>query len=1295
MLMRIKNTVIAILFSFHFCIGFAQNKSFVTINWKPDISEPSTNLQLIEKPYFEKAFYPTPSSYPYYVISEIVTGKVEKANILIENKNTSTVNKVYSQLQTTESKPIKMDLKYIGKNTLIQFYIPTFEKDASNKKKLLSFEYSFSYKRSLNKDAALKTNFRSGTNSVMNSGDWYKVGVTSTGIQKLSYSFFTENGIVISSIDPRNLRIFGYSEGMLSESVNSNTPPTLPELPIYFEGEEDGSFDTNDYLLFYAKAANVWEWNNNSKTFSHEKHLYTDTVFYWINIGTETGKRILPEAEPTNPLTHTFTSYENHQFYEMDNTNLIKSGRVWYGDYFDIVSGLTKTFPFTHTNKVSNENIHFKAQFAVRSTISSGNTITVKNSGNTIHQTTNIGNVSSQYTANYVVEKTILDSFNITGINSNLEFTYNQPGSGSVAWLDYIEVKTEAHLNLSNSPLQFSQPKSVGSGNISQFEISNTTINTKIWDITSPYDVIEITSSYNDSKTTFNTPTDSIKSFIAFNSSGFKSPFYIGKVSNQNLQSLTDIEYIIITANEFKSQAEELAEFHMQNSNITAEVVTLQEVYNEFSNGNADITAIRNFIKYLYTNASSDESRIKYLLLFGDGNYDPKNRISNETYFIPSYQSANSISPTATYISDDYFGMLDDENGISSSSSTVDIGIGRFPARNTTDASGFVNKVKHYVNSVKMIGYDGLDGNDLKSTFSDWKNKVLFIADDGSTADNYTSAHLTQTETIVNSVLDQDSTFNIKKVYLDAYNKTSTAGGSRYPDVNREIRESMDKGVFFASYIGHGGEGGWADEKILDVNDINSWTNIDALPVFLTATCEFSRYDDPERVSGGEYVLLNPNGGSIAMITTTRLVYGGISNNIGFSINFFESVLDELNGKTPTLGDAIRLAKILSPIGTNYNNRKFALLGDPAVKISYPKYSVITTKINDIEISNNPDTLKALSKIKIAGQIHLNNQKTNLNGYVYPVVYDKIETLTTLDNNNTGNFNDFKSRKSILYKGIASVTNGEFSFEFIVPKDINYTYGYGRISYYFANDSTDGSGYTEEIIVGGSSDEATNDEIGPVIELYMNDSNFIFGGLTDENPSIYALISDDNGINTSGTSLGHDISAVLDEDYTNPILLNDYYVAALNKYKNGKIIYPLSELADGNHTLSLKVWDVNNNSGKAYTEFVVANNAKLAINHVYNYPNPFTTKTNFLFEHNKMNENLDVLLRIYTVSGKLIKTIETNIISLGNNQSTPMEWDGLDDYGDKIGRGVYVYQLEVKTTNGETARKLEKLVILR
>ena len=1287
-----KKLLFSIILLFLIVRGVAQEKGVVQITWKTDLIELNEDLERMERPYFNKAVYTSPSSVPYYMISKKVYGKVNSADIQINHKTFQKTQKKYAFKGEIK---VETTIKKIDHYSLIQFLIPAIEIDESGvAKKLVSFDYSCSFIKADIPPAQNRT-FRSGENAEMSSGDWYKIGVTSTGIQKLTSSFFSQNGINIENIDPKKIRVFGYSEGMLNESVHSSTPSTLPELPLYISGEDDGEFNSEDYILFFATQADNWEWNSTAGYFYHHKHLYTDTTYYFVNIGTTDGKRITQKAQITDPHTHFFNTYENHQFYEVDNTNLIQSGRDWYGDYFDLISGLEKSYPFTFTNKVNTAKIHFKSKIAVRSTQTSGNNFNFKNNDVIVHQKKNINAVSSNYTSNYVTMITEEDSFEHSSANVSFKLEYNYPISGATAWLDYLEMKTECELKLNETPLYFSQPKSVGTGNISQFELQNTSASTKVWDVTNPYATHEVTVDFNNTKTTFKTLTDSITRFIAFNESGFKTPFYVNKIANQNLLALTDIDYILITAPSFRSAAEKLANFHNSFSNLTTAIVTPQEIYNEFSNGHPDIAGIRNFLKYLYNNASSSESRLKYVLLFGDGNYDPKNRISESDYFIPSFQSSNSYSPTVSFVSDDFFGMLDDSYSIYSANSTVDIGIGRLPTKTLEEAQGMVDKIIHYANATSKVAYDGLSGNDIKSTFNPWKNNVLFIADDGSLADNYTTSHLTQTEDIIDALLDEDSSFNVNKVYLDAYNKVSTAGGGRYPDVNREIRESMEEGAFFASYIGHGGEGGWADEKILDIDDINSWNNKNALPVFITATCEFSRFDNPERTSGGEYVILNPNGGAIAMVTTTRLVYGGISNNIGFSINFIEAALNELNGEMPTLGDAIRLTKVNSALGTNFNNRKFALLGDPALKMAYPKYNVVTTKINGKVFSNNTDTLKALSKVSIEGEIHLNDQLHSVNGFVYPIVYDKSQTLSTLDNNSIGKTIDFEKRNSIIYKGTASVTNGKFSFEFIVPKDINYSYGEGRISYYFANDTIDGSGYTEQIVVGGSSDSAQLDQQDPTVELFMNDTNFNFGGITDENPLILALIQDENGINTSGTSLGHDITAVLDEEYENPIILNDYYSAALNNYKEGKIIYPLNELSDGTHSLSLKVWDVNNNSGNAYTEFIVANDAKLAIDHVYNYPNPFTTETSFLFEHNKMNETLEVLIKIFTVSGKVIKTIQTEVLTNGNMNSLPIKWDGLDDFGEKIGRGVYVYQLEVRSPNGDSDRKTEKLVVLR
>lgn len=1281
-----------ILFIFAFYCGIAQENQSVNIDWKADFSELNEELQKVYRPYFTKAFYTSPSSVPYYKVSKKVFGEVSSASIKVENKRTAKVENKYlfeglDKVVTT--------IKRVDNYSLIQFLIPTIARNEFGEtNKLLSFDYSISYSKSVS-SSLQKRSFRSGTNSQMAIGDWYKIGVTSTGIQKLTASFFSQNGISLSGVNPNNIRVFGYSEGMLNESINSFTPSTLPELPIYIEGENDGEFNNSDFILFFASQADNWEWNADEKYFFHQKHLYSDTTYYFINVGTTGGKRISNKTQTISSENRSFSTFENHQFYEVDNYNLIKTGRDWFGDYFDIAAGLKKNYAFSFPNKIDAAKVKFKSRIAVRSTQSSGNDFSYSNNGSLVHQRKGAAAVSSNYTSNYVTLVVDEDSFDNVGNNVAFEIEYGYPTSGSTAWLDYVEMKTECALDLSSGPLYFSQPKSVGEGNISKFEIKNTFENTRVWDVTNPYLAYELNTEFENSKTSFKIGTDSITRFVAFTNSGFKSPIYTGKINNQNLMALTDIDYVLITAPEFKSQAQSLASFHNSFSKLTTTVVTPQEIYNEFSNGHPDISGIRNFLKYLYDNASSNTTRLKYVLLFGDGNYDPKSRISKETYFIPSFQSSNSYSPTASFVSDDYFGMFDDALGIYNANSTVDIGIGRLPAKSSEEAQGIVDKIIHYANSVKKTAYDGLIGSDIKSTFNAWKNDVVFVADDGSLADNYTTSHLTQTETIVNALLSEDSSYNINKVYLDAYNKLSTSGGSRYPDVNREIRESMENGAFFASYIGHGGEGGWADERILEISDINAWTNINALPVFITATCEFSRYDDPERTSGGEYVILNPKGGAIAMITTTRLVYGGISNNIGFSINFLEAALNKYNDEMPTLGDAMRLTKVNSSLGTNYNNRKFALLGDPALKMAYPKYEVVTTKINGKEFSPASDTLKALSKIKIEGEIQYQGQSSDLNGFIYPTVYDKLRTVSTLDNNSIDKTVDFQSRSNIIYKGTSSVTNGKFSFEFIVPKDINYSFGFGRISYYFANDTVDGNGYTEEIVVGGSSDSAKLDTMDPIVELFMNDTNFNFGGVTNESPSIIAYVSDENGINTSGTSLGHDVSAILDEEFENPIILNDYYTAELNNYKKGKIIYPLNELNDGNHSLTLKVWDVNNNSGNAYTEFIVANDAKLAIEYVYNYPNPFTTETSFLFEHNKMNETLDVFIKIFTVSGKIIKTIETEITNTGNTKNTPIKWDGFDDYGDKIGRGVYVYRLEVRSPDGDMDQKIEKLVVLR
>lgn len=1292
-----KNLLLFISFLILATSTWAQNQGSITFQWKKNLQDLDQTSNKVDLPFFDGIFYENVNSIPCKVITSTFSSEVLKAKIILKSEVfeslTEKDQEFINRLKISINPKIRKTQSKSSNEHILNYHIPVFVFDpfSLSWKKRKSFQYKIEYVLSQKNSSQ---NFRSGSTSPMNEGKWYKIGVTSTGIQKLNKSFFSNNNINISGVNPKNIRVFGYPEGMLPENIGNSIPNSLTEIASFFEGESDNEFNDNDYLLFFAKAANGWEFNSTNKTYKHEKHLYSDTAYYLINTGSIPALRIATSPIITAPANISSSSYDFHAFHEEDLTNLIKTGKDWFGEYFD--NKLKQNFQFSIPERSTGEKVHFETSMAIRSTLAPNNNVYFRANGINVHNRLNISNVNTSYTSNYAVIINDADSFDLSNNTLDFQIEYEQPVNGAVAWLDFIEIKAKCKLNFNNTSFIFSDVSTIGAGNITEFSLSNTTSSTQIWDITNPYSPLEINKLFSSNISSFKSNTDSLKTFIAFNSNITKTPFYSTSVNNQNLTGLTDIDYIILTPKEFVSQSNKLANFHQQHSGLTTAVVELNQVYNEFSGGTPDIAAIRNFCKYLYDNASSTSTQLKYLLLMGDGSYDPKYRKFNNVDFIPTFQSNSSISPTASFTSDDYFGMLDDANGIYSAGSAVDIGIGRFPARNSSDATGFVNKVIHYANCQTTQIVSPSSNIQTKKTYNDWKNKMLFVADDGSNSDGYTSAHLSQTEMIINSLLDEDSTFNVNKVYLDAYVKESTAGGGRYPDVNREIKEAMSEGAFFVSYIGHGGEVGWADERVLTIENINAWNNIDGLPLFLTATCEFSRFDDPERTAAGELVILNPNGGAIAMLTTTRLVYGGLSNNIGFSINFFEKALNEYNGEMPRLGDVVRLTKGVSPLGSNYNNRKFALLGDPALKLAYPKYSVETTKINDVSILSNPDTLNALNKVKIEGRIlDKNNNPVIMDGFIYPTVFDKLNNLTTLDNNNSGPTQNFQNRTSILYKGVASVKNGEFSFEFMVPKDINYSYGKGRISYYFANDTIDGKGYNEKITVGGSSTNPTNDNEGPEVQLYMNDTNFIFGGTTTSSPLLYAIVKDQSGINTTGTSLGHDITAVLDEDYSNSIIMNDYYSSNLDDFTQGTISYPYSDLSNGKHTLRLKLWDVNNNSTEAYTEFIVANSSSVALNNVLNYPNPFTTSTNFYFEHNQPNETLDVLIKILTISGKQIKAISTTINTNGNLKTSPINWDGKDEFGGQIGRGVYLYQIEVRTPDGKTATKLEKLVILK
>lgn len=1155
------------------------------------------------------------------------------------------------------------------KQAFSHIYIVPIRKNESTGKyeRLTAFDIQVN---AIEEAKSTRTNTKSfSNNSVLTNGTWYKIGVSKTGIYRIDYNFLASIGIQPESINPRNIRIYGNGGKMLPERNSEFTFDDLIENAIFVQGESDGKFDTQDFILFYGQEPHSWKLNNSNGLFEHQLHLYSDTSYYFLNIDLGIGKRISTISSSNLPPTHTITSFNDYAFSEKENTNLIKSGRTWFGETFDALTNYN--FGFNFPNLDVNSTTHIKTQVAARHDNSTQFNITAH--GNSQSVLVN-GVPTSCYYCSYASINNGILSFNTPPGNAiNVNIQYTKTGS-AVGWLDFIEVNCMRQLIMAGDQMSFRHTASVGTGNIAEYILGNYSSDMQVWDVSDPFNIIRINGNINGPNFTFRANSSTLKEFIAFKNQNYLTPpLRIGRINNQNIHSLNFADFLIVTHPQFIQQANEIADFH-RNDGLSVHVVNVEEIYNEFSGGSRDISAIRNFVRMFYERATTVAEMPKYLLLFGDGSYNNRTTSGNNTNFIPTYQSPNSLEPTASYVSDDFFGLLDPNEGgwLSPGIELIDIGIGRFPVKNRNEAQAVVNKIKNY---------------NTTTTMRNWRNIIAFVGDDEDG-----SLHTLDAEKLATLVDTTYKNYNIEKIYFDATRQESTPGGQRYPEINEAIKRRVEQGSLIINYTGHGGETGWAHERVLTVQEIDSWRNKN-MPLFFTATCEFSRFDDPNRTSAGELVLLNTEGGGVGLFTTVRLVYS--FPNYVLNKCFYENVFEEFNGDMPRMGDVFRLTK--NAAGGDLNHRNFTFLGDPALRLAYPKERVTTTHVNNNPVITITDTLKALSKVTVRGFVsNKTGQKiSDFNGIIYPTVYDKKLNLETLENDGPTRSPkvNFKVWRNIIYRGKASVKNGDFTFSFVVPKDIAYNYDFGRISYYAENQEYDAHGYFEKFMVGGFDENAPVDNAGPIIKLYMNDEKFVFGGTTNENPRLLAYIEDENGINTTGSGIGHDITTVKNNETAKTIILNDYYEADLDSYQGGKVKYPFFNLEEGRYSLKFKAWDVYNNPGDAYTEFVVAKSAKLALNHVFNYPNPFTTNTQFMFEHNQPGTRLDIQIQIFTVSGKLVKTIET-FSNKDGFRIDGINWDGKDEYGDKIGRGVYIYRVKVKSQEGAIAEKFEKLVIL-
>lgn len=1109
-----------------------------------------------------------------------------------------------------------------------------------------------------NADVAQSLSVKSGytwkTGSVLKSGKWIKIKTKDKGFYKITYDQIKQWGFA----NPDQVSMYG-NGGYMFPVFNKDTRfDDLDPYPV-LKGKDSAGKD----CLFFYSTGNI-RVNEDSKTgvLSHKQNYYaTETYFFLSDQGSV--KTIVKSAEITETAGRTVDAFTNYAFYEKEARNLIASGSQWFGEEFN--AGQLQTFNLTLDNPDLTKPVQFWVAAAARSSASSSMNVNVN--GKSLADISFPALDVTDPTGYFANEQITAISGLVSSNALQIKLGYSASNNSSNAWLDYISVNYQSSLKMIGDVYSFRGKGASGTITTSEFVLNGVSAATRIVDVTDINNAVEMPATYSSGQLRFKSKSAETREYVALNLTGsIPVPEFVETIDNQNLHGDDLAEMIIVANKKLLTSANELAEFHRTNDGMSVKVLTPDVIYNEFSGGLPDPTGLRNYFRMCYNKGQqTGANTLKYVLLMGDGSYDNRNILLKNHNLLPTYQSENSLSPTESFVTDDFYGFLDENEG--DSQGILDLGIGRISAGSAEEAGYVVNKIKHYYQQESL-------GN--------WRNVVTFIADD----EDY-NTHMNQAETLASLVNKTYPGFFTDKIYLDAFKQVSTSGGEKYPDVSAAITNRVKQGTLVMNYTGHANEKYLADENVLDISAINSWSNYSRLPIFVTATCEFSRFDADD-TSAGEYILFNPNGGGVGLFSTTRLVYSGA--NFVLNNEFFKYIFaKDSQGKNLRLGDVMRKAK--ADANTGINQLNFSLLADPAMRLANPEYQVKTTSIDGKDATTQTDTISTLSVVTVKGYIadHNGAKLTTFNGEIIPVVYDKAQQVETLGNGGLTPMS-YNVQNNVIYKGLASVKNGEFEFSFFVPKDISYKLGKGKILYYAYNETEDAQGYFDQFYIGGSSNTSISDSKGPTVEPFLNSESFKDGDQVSASSVLIANITDETGINTSGTGIGHDITAVLDDDYSNIMVLNDYFQADKDKYTSGKIVFPLTNLAEGEHVIRLKVWDVLNNSTEVEVRFVVKDDFR--IENVSCYPNPMWGQTKFIFTHNQPDESFDVTLDVYQISGAQVDSYQARVGSSGT-QSLPFEWIPADHLV-KMKPGVYVYRLTITTDDKKTTTGSGRLVFV-
>ena len=1103
---------------------------------------------------------------------------------------------------------------------------------------------------------------RYASESVLNSGKWVKIQVAEDGIYKLTAADLKKMGF--SNLD--KVAVYGYGGWPLDEDFSTTYIDDVPEVAVWRGA---------DYLLFYGKGPRKWEYSFSDKSFIHTNNPYSNYGYYFVT-EKETAGRTMEKAASAAGATLQVTTFDDYVLHEEELVSVNSSGRELYGESF--TSTLSRDFTISVPGITNDEGK------ATLSFISRGNgTITMNVDGNAL-----ISGSVSVPSDEYEVARELYRERAWTadkGETVKVNIGYSTTGHKNVH-LNYFRLQMKRQLKVYDNYTFF---RSLSArGNASRFVIQGADASTLVFDVTDGVNPQQMETSLNGTELSFSIPASaSLREFVVVKPSQIKAPVTVGEVANQNLHALPQQDMIIIAQPNFTTQAERLAEAHRTKDNLTVRVVTPESIYNEFSSGTPDATAYRRFMKMFYDRQTSEADAPKYLLLFGDGSFDNRKLTSawksvDMSNMLLTYQTEESLNQYS-YVVDDYFGFLDDaNNGEEIYEQKVDIGIGRFPVRTVAQATNAVDKVISYIEN--------------KNTGA-WKNNLCFMADDGNNADRFTIGHMEEADSLADHLNRDHPELMIHKLYYDAYKKDKTAGS--YPDVRANLQKLLKDGLLLFNYTGHGGTTALSDEKVVTQTDIAQYT-YPCLPVWVTATCDFTRFDNVE-TSAGEDVFLNAKSGGIALFTTVRVAYRPY--NAYIDSHLLHNLFSRVNGRKRSLGDAMKAMKRSLVASGSYNMNRvkmgFCLIGDPAVKLAYPEYGMKVTAINGQPVGETPVSFKALEKITVEGEVlDVSGQlATDFTGIVNPTVKDSKMTVTCLKNNNQDDspaftFTDYPNT---IFIGNDSVRNGKFSFTFTVPKDISYSNLQGKMNLY-AVDTESGNeaqGNFDNFIVGGTSDTAETDTIGPEIRaLYLNDTTFVDGGQVNTTPYFVAELWDKSGVNITGSSVGHDMMLVIDESTVLSYNLNSYYELLPGEEGTGIVKFPIPALEPGKHTAEFWVWDILNNSTVRTFTFEVVEGLKPFLFDVIATPGIAREQVTFHLMHNRPESRMRVGIMVYDLAGRqLWKHEESGTSGLFENYT--VSWD-LTSGGARMRPGVYIYRAAISTDNSKDATKARKFIIL-